>query len=103
MNSINTTIQIERDSARMNMNNQSEETRDNKPNSSSGHNSIIYTKDGKKNGGNFIVNYIVNTIESFTSSEVKQGINFLNDTSFISQVNHGLDNLNVDDIKDSNI
>ena len=103
LNSINTTLQMERDSIRMNRNNESLETSDIKPDSSSGHDSIIYTKGAKKNGGNFIVNYIVNTIESCTSSEIKQGMKFLNDTGFISEGNHDVENLNVDDIKESNI
>jgi hypothetical protein len=87
---------------RLNKHNESIETTDIKHNSSD-HDSIIYTKDAKKNGGNFIVNYIVNTIESCTSSEINQGMKFLNDSSFISKGNLDVENLNVDDIKDSNI
>jgi hypothetical protein len=74
---------------------------------SSGHDSIVYTKD-LKNTNN--VNKLTegyskemrfDTLESCTSSEFRAGIGY-NEESFISQGNNDIGNLNID-IKYSNI
>jgi hypothetical protein len=59
------------------------------------HDSIKYTKDIKKNS-NYIVNYIVNTIESCTSSEIRHDMKIYDESSFISKGNQMLQNLNID-------
>lgn len=65
--------------------------------SSSGHDSIIYTKNINKN-----VSDIINTIESCTSSEFRAGLDICDESSFISNGNKDVENLNID-IKHSNI
>jgi hypothetical protein len=121
----------------MNMNAKKESGRDHRSKSysgeeSSGHDSIIYTRDiqnaresGDKNNydtmiKSYIINQeqaantknlhmqqqlaqqVVNTMESCTSSEFRHGLGVYNESSFISQGNEDIGNLNID-IKSSNI
>jgi hypothetical protein len=80
--------------------NKSNDTIGKKKEHSSGHDSIIYTKDLMKN--NMLMNQIVNTIESCTSSEFRHGVHIFDESSFISRGNDDIENLNID-IKDSNV
>jgi hypothetical protein len=65
--------------------------------SSSGHDSIIYTRDQRS-----VISNVLNTIESCTSSEFRAGLNILDESSFLSKGGNDVENLNID-IKDSNI
>jgi hypothetical protein len=73
------------------------ETYSDKRDSSSGHDSIIYTRDQKHNS---VISNVLNTIESCTSSEFRAGLNIMDESSFISKGNQDVNNLNID-IKES--
>jgi hypothetical protein len=64
---------------------------------SSGHDSIICTKEHRES----IISNVLNTIESCTSSEFRAGLNILDESSFISKCND-VDQINIY-IKDSNV
>ena len=83
---------------------------------SSGHDSIIYTKDANykaeikndktnqnkdKDKDITMKDFVVNTFESCTSSEFRAGLGI--EQSFISQDNKDIENLNVDIKTDNNI
>ncbi len=67
---------------------------------SSGHDSIINTRDLMKKHNSF--QQVVETIESCTSSEFRHGARLFDESSFISRGNNDIENLDID-IKDSNI